>query len=482
MKGDVTYMSQIYGLLLQNRWRETPDRLPVRNPYNGQTLAEVCRASAGELDEAIAAAQQAFTAMRRMPAYERAGLLRRTAELIAARSEDFARTICLESGKPISASRAEVQRSINTFTLAAEEATRISGEVLPLDIAPASAGRIALIRRFPIGPVLAITPFNFPLNLVAHKIAPALAVGNPVVHKPSSSAPLTSLKLGEVLIEAGMPSGAVNILPCPAAVAEKAAQDERLSMVSFTGSPAVGWRLKSICGRKKITLELGGNAAAVIEPDADMGLAIERCVFGGYVYAGQVCIALQRIYIHETVYEQFARTFVDKVEKLTAGDPLAEETFVGPLITHEEVMRVHAWVEEARSLGGQVLTGGTYRDAIYMPTVLAKVPRQARCVCCEVFGPVTVLFSYQDFEQALEAVNDSVYGLQAGVFTRDIGKIMMAFNRLEVGGVMVNDVPTFRADNFPYGGVKDSGFGREGVSCAMEEMSEAKVLVVHDVP
>jgi glyceraldehyde-3-phosphate dehydrogenase (NADP+) len=482
MKGDVTNMSRTYGLLLQNRWRETPDRLPVRNPYNGQMVAEVCRASAGELDEALAAAQQAFTAMRRLPAYERAGLLRRTAELIAARSEDFSRTICLEAGKPITAARAEVQRAINTFTLAAEEATRMHGEVLPLDISPASAGRIALIRRFPIGPVLTITPFNFPLNLVAHKIAPALAVGNPVVHKPSSAAPLTSLKLGEALIEAGMPSGAVNILPCPAALAEQAARDERLSMLSFTGSPAIGWRLKSICGRKKIALELGGNAAAVIEPDADMGVAVERCVFGGYVYAGQVCIALQRIYIHEAVYEQFARAFVDQVEKLATGDPLAEETFVGPLITPEEVLRVHAWVQEARSLGGQVLTGGTCRDAVYLPTVLANVPRQARCVCREVFGPVTVLFSYNGYEQALEAVNDSAYGLQAGIFTRDIGKIMMAFNRLEVGGVMVNDVPTFRADNFPYGGVKESGFGREGVAYAMEEMSEPKVLVVHDRP
>jgi len=453
----------------------------VINPYNGQVLAEACMATAAEFDEAIAAAARAFPALRRMPAYERSGLLRRTADLIAARSEEFARTICLESGKPITAARAEVARSIVTFTLAAEEATRMGGEVLPLDIAPASADRLAIIRRFPVGPVLTITPFNFPLNLVAHKIAPALAVGNPVVHKPSSAAPLTSLKLGEVLLEAGAPAGAVNILPCAAGIAEKAVQDDRVSMVSFTGSPEIGWRLKSICGRKKITLELGGNAAAVIEPDADRGLAVDRCVFGGYVYAGQVCIALQRIYIHESIYQEFTRCFVDRVAALAVGDPLAEETFVGPLITREEAVRVQAWVEEACSLGGRVLTGGTCRDAICAPTVLADVPRQARCVCREVFGPVTVLFSYRDYAQALASVNDSIYGLQAGIFTCDIGRIMMAFNRLEVGGVMVNDVPTFRADNFPYGGLKNSGFGREGVAYAMEEMSEAKVLVVHNV-
>ncbi len=473
-------MAEQNKILINNTWRQTDIRMPVCSPYDGTAVADVYRAGEAQIGEALKAAVKAFAVTRNRASHERAVLLSNTADLLQKRNDELARSIALEAGKPITAARAEVQRAVTTFSLAAEEATRMGGEVLPLDITPAAGNRIAITRRFPIGPVLAITPFNFPLNLVAHKIAPALAAGNTVVHKPSSATPLTALKLGEALLEAGLPEGAVNILPCSAGLAEKMVTDERIRMVSFTGSPDVGWKLKHICGRKKISLELGGNAAVVVEPDADINLAVARSVFGGYVYAGQVCIGLQRIYVHENIYSEFEKKFIEQVEAIKTGDPLSEETFVGPLIQPGEAERIHEWVEEARQLGGEVLCGGTYSGNIYLPTVLARVPDHARCVRCEIFGPVTVLFPYTSFDKALAEVNNSDYGLQAGIFTRDIEKIFTAFKRLEVGGVMVNEVPTFRVDNFPYGGIKHSGFGREGVKYALEEMTDIKVMVMHN--
>ncbi len=473
-------MKDTYGLLINNEWIQTDATLAVTNPYSGEKVGTVCLAGEDEAGKAADAARNAFETMRGMAAYERAELLSRTADLIAARTDMFADVICREAGKPMTAARGEVGRAVATFRMAAEEATRQYGEVLPLDVTAAAGDRLGITRRFPIGTVLAISPFNFPLNLVAHKIAPALAVGNTVVHKPASSTPLTAMLLGEMLLEAGMPAGAVNVIPCRAAVAEKLVEDDRISMVSFTGSPEVGWHLKSICGMKKIALELGGNAAAIVEPDADIETAMAKCAGGGYVYAGQVCISLQRIYVHRSIYETFTEQFVEKVAALKTGDPQLDLTVVGPLISQEESERVHEWVQEARDMGGRVLTGGSSEGAVYLPTVLADVPPHSRCVCREVFGPVTVLCPYDTFDDALEAVNDSEYGLQAGVFTRDIEKTLQAFNRLEVGGVMVNEVPTFRVDNFPYGGVKKSGFGREGVKYAMEEMTEIKIMVLHN--
>ncbi len=473
-------MKKQCGLLINNEWKETGERIAVRNPYTGEMVAEVCSASDMEAAAATDAAEQAFSTMRTMPGYEKAALLDRTAALILEQKEQFAQTICMEAGKPIAAARAEVDRSVSTFHIAAQEATRLGGQVLPLDITPAAGNRLAITRRFPIGPVLAITPFNFPLNLAAHKIAPALAAGNTVVHKPASATPLTALLLGDALIAAGMPAGALNVVPCAARVAEIMVRDDRFKMVSFTGSPDVGWRLKNICGKKKVALELGGNAAAVVEPDADIDYAVERCAAGGYAFSGQVCISLQRIYVHESLYPAFKEKFIAKVRALKTGDPLLADTVVGPLITAQEVQRVHQWVGEARELGGQVLAGGSYDGTVYMPTVLDRVPPAAQCVRREVFGPVTVLFPYGHFNHALDAVNDSAYGLQAGVFTRDVEKIFRAFNRLDVGGVIINDVPTYRVDNFAYGGVKDSGFGREGVAYAMEEMTEIKVMVLHN--
>jgi len=469
-----------YSLLINNNRENTNDKISLKNPYSGEVIAYVSKASATEAEKAVKAACTAFAVSRSQPAYQRAAILRNTADLITKHSEGLAETIALEAGKPIKSARAEVLRAAMVFQIAAEESLRITGEVLPLDIAPDTGNRIGITRRFPVGPVLAITPFNFPLNLVAHKIAPAIAAGNTVIHKPSSATPLTALRLGELLIEAGMPAGMVNIIPCSPDIAEVVISDERIKMISFTGSPDVGWNIKAKAGKKKVVLELGGNAAVIIEPDADLNRAVERCIYGGYVFAGQVCIAVQRIYIHETIYEEFAGEFVKRVKQLKTGDPLVAETDVGPLISAAEIQRVQEWIEEAIQQGGTVLTGGYYEGTIYQPTVLADVPRSARCVSRELFAPVTILCSYKNFDEAIEAVNDSLYGLQAGVFTRDIDKVMTAFNRLDVGGVMINEVPTFRVDNFPYGGVKDSGLGREGVRYALEEMTEIKIMVLHN--
>ncbi len=468
-------------LLIGNIWKETEGKKKVINPFNGEVISEVCYGAKPEIEEAVLAALKAFKIMRDMPAFKRAEILKKTADIIEKDKEGFAKLISLEAGKPMAAARAEVDRSVATFMLASEEATRIYGEVLPLDISAAAGNRIGMTRRFPVGVIAAITPFNFPLNLVAHKIAPALAAGNSVVHKPSSSTPLTALKLGQALFEAGMPEGAVNIVPCSGSDADSMVVDERIGMISFTGSPEVGWDIKSRSGKKKVALELGGNAAVVIEPDSDINASAARCAAGGYAYSGQVCISLQRIYVHEKIYKEFKSAFVEKVKEIKTGDPALEDTVVGPLITEEEVDRVGKWVAEAETKGGKILTGGTSESNVYLPTVLEEVPKEACCVKDEIFGPVTVLFQYKDFDEAIDKVNDSAYGLQAGVFTRDMGKALKAFNRIETGGVMINEVPTFRVDNFPYGGIKNSGFGREGVKYAVEEMTEIKIMVVDNI-
>ncbi len=467
-----------FACLINNKRVETEKKRQVLNPFNREPFAEVFFAGEKETELAVQSGLKAFEKTSRMKSHERAELLSKAACLIEKQSDDFARTIALESGKPISAAKIEVSRGISTFKLASEEAIRIHGETLPLDILPQSDSRIGITRRFPRGVILAISPFNFPLNLVAHKVAPALAAGNSVILKPASSTPVTSIKLGEVLLEAGMPPGAVNIIPCPPDLGQKLAEDESIKMLSFTGSPEVGWKLKKVCGRKVVSLELGGNAGVIVEPDCDIDLAVERCVMGGYANSGQVCISVQRIYIHESVYDVFERRFAEKVSNLKTGDQMLEETFVGPLITPGEVKRVHEQIEGAKTVGGEVLTGGFHEGNVYMPTVLKNVPETDPCCREEIFAPVTLLFPYQNFDDALNRVNDSVYGLQAGVFTKDIEKAMKAFNRLEVGGVIINDIPTFRVDSAPYGGTKLSGLGREGVRYAIEEMTEIKIMIV----
>jgi len=393
--------------------------------------------------------------------------------------EQFSRTIALESGKPITDARREVFRAIQTFVIAGEEAKRVHGEVIPLDLTPGTEGFLGLTRRFPIGPVLGITPFNFPLNLVAHKLAPCLAAGNSFVLKPAPQTPLTALLLGEVIEEVGFPPGMVNILPCDNRVAESLVTDPRFAVVSFTGSAAVGWMLKSKAGRKKVILELGGNAGVIVEADADLDWAAARCAAGGFGYSGQTCISVQRIFVQQSVQEVFTEKLVEKAKALRKGDPLDEGTVVGPLIDEQAAKRIENWIGEAVGQGGRLLLGGKRTGSIVDATVMTAVSPGMKVCSQEVFGPLVTVMPFTTFSEAIAAMNDSDFGLQAGVFTQDVDKIFQAFRDLEVGAVLVNEVPTFRADHMPYGGVKDSGLGREGVRYAIEEMTEVKLLALN---
>ncbi len=472
-------MGEARPFLIGDQWWRTADRAPVTDPFTGKTVAEVCRAGPAEAEEAVRAAVAAFADTKRLPAWHRAEALARIAAGLAARREELARTITAEAGKPIADARREVERAIRTFTAGAEEAKRIPGELIPMDLAPGFESYTGLARRFPVGPVLGITPFNFPLNLVAHKVAPALACGNPLVLKPAPQTPLTALLLGEIVLETGLPPGAFSVLPCDNAVAERLVTDPRFAMLSFTGSAAVGWMLKAKCGKKRVALELGGNAGVIVEADADLELAAQRCATGGFSYAGQTCISVQRIFVQEAVYDRFVGMLLDRVAQLKVGDPADEATVVGPLIDEAAARRVEDWIAEATAQGARVLAGGRRSGSLVEPTVLADVTPTMKVSCREVFGPVVTVSRYARFADALAALNDSDYGLQAGVFTRDVARLFRAFRDLQVGTVLANEIPTFRADHMPYGGVKDSGLGREGVRYAIEEMTELKLLVLN---
>jgi acyl-CoA reductase-like NAD-dependent aldehyde dehydrogenase len=467
------------GFLLDGRWISEGEAFDVRAPHDGRVVARTFRAQPSHRDAAVRAAARAFQTTRKLPAYERQRVLACVAKGIAARKEELARTLALEAGKPIKAARVEVERAVFTFTLGAEESTRISGEWLPLDLQASTAGRWAVVRRFPLGPIASITPFNFPLNLVAHKIAPALAAGCTVVHKPPPQDPICSLLLGEIVEEAGWPAGGLNVLPLSNRDAEGLVTDERLKMLSFTGSAAVGWELKKKAGKKRVTLELGGNAGVIVHGDADLAYAAERCVQGGFSYAGQTCISVQRVFVERSVYEKFLAEFVPRVQKLKLGDPLDEATDVGPMLDEAAARRAMEWVEEAVRGGARVLCGGNRRGSLLEPTVLTSTRPEQRVNCLEVFAPVVTVEAYGDFAEALKRVNDTNFGLQAGVFTRDAKLLFDAYEGLEVGGVIAGDVPTFRIDHMPYGGVKDSGLGREGLRYAIEEMTERKLLAVN---
>jgi acyl-CoA reductase-like NAD-dependent aldehyde dehydrogenase len=451
----------------------------VACPYDGEPVATVHRAGPQDLEQAIQAAVRAFAVTRRTPLHGRAAALRRVSEGIAARAEELARTIALEAGKPIRQARAEVARSVTTFAAAADEATRPHDEALRLDAAPGGEGRQAVVRRFPIGPVAAISPFNFPLNLVAHKLAPAIAAGCPVVLKPASQTPLSALKLAEIIAASGWPKEALSVLPLASSDAAPLVEDERFALLTFTGSPGVGWDMKRRAGRKRVTLELGGNAGCIVHEDADLAFAAERCVAGGFAYAGQSCISLQRLFVHRPVYDAFMGLFLPKVRALTIGHPLDEATDLGSLIGAGDGRRIAEWLDEARAAGAECAVGGTVRGAVVEPTVVVRAGPELRVNRQEVFAPLVTVQPYDDFETALAAVNDSDFGLQAGLFTRDVGRIYRAYEALDVGGVIVNDVPTWRIDPMPYGGVKHSGFGREGLRYAIEEMTEPKLLVIN---
>jgi len=467
------------GCFIDNQWVTTEEKLAVLSPWSGEEVGQVCLAGKAEWEAAVLAAENAARTLRCYSSRERRQLLEALVAGVSAQLDDLVRLIVAEGGKPVSYARAEMLRGVTTLKLAAEETERLGGEVLPLDVLPGAAGRWGVTRRFPLGPVLGITPFNFPFNLMAHKVAPALAAGNPIVIKPASKTPLTALKLAEIYLSAGLPAGAFQVLPSPVTLAEIAAGDDRFKALSFTGSAQVGWHLKTKAGRKKVILELGGNAALIVDRDADLDYAAHRAAIGAFAHAGQVCISVQRLLVHQDIYQSFKDIFLQVVAgKIAAGDPSREETVVGPMIDAAAAARVREWVQESLD-GGAILTAGSLGEGnIIPPIVLEKVTREMRVWKDEVFGPVVVLAPFADFEEALALANDSVYGLQAGVFTHNLAHAWRAFETLEVGGVIINDAPTFRQDHMPYGGVKASGLGREGVRYAMEELSEVRLLAL----
>lgn len=473
-------MTTEHKLFIDGQWVGEGPALEVRNKYSGELIGVLPTAREGDVDAAIAAAQRAAPLMAGMPAYQRAEILGRAASLIEGSREELARTIAAEAGKALKFARAEVDRGVNTFTLAAEEAKRIHGETIPLDAVAAGEGYFGFYVRRPVGVVAAISPFNFPLNLVAHKVAPALAAGNSVVLKPASTTPLTAVRLCEILEQAGLPAGALNLIVGQGGtVGEQLVTDRRVAKVTFTGSPSVGERIVSIAGLKRVTLELGNTSPVVVGPDADLDFVARRCAVGAYYNSGQVCISVQRIYSERPVYEPFTERFVAASEAMVVGDPLDERVDVGPMIDLKEAERIESWVAEARQAGAQVLTGGEREGAVYRPTVLTDVKPEMRVVAEEAFAPVASVIRADSFESALEQANQTEYGLQVGVFTRDVDRVLQAIERLDFGGVIVNDTPVFRADHMPYGGNRRSGIGREGLKYAIEEMTNIQMVAIH---
>jgi acyl-CoA reductase-like NAD-dependent aldehyde dehydrogenase len=467
------------GFFLDGKWIEEGDVVEIKAPYDGNVIANVFQGRREHAEAAIKAAVKAFGTTRRLPAFERQRVLRRVAQTISERKQEFSRTLAQEAGKPIKAARTEVERAIFTFTVAAEESTRIYGEYLPLDWQEFTAGRWGIVRRFPLGPLAGITPFNFPLNLVAHKVAPAIAAGCSMVLKPPPQTPLSALLLAEAVQQAGWPDGGLNVLPLSNEDVGLFVTDERIKLISFTGSAAVGWQIKRNAGKKKVILELGGNAGVIVHGDADLQYAADRCVAGGFAYAGQTCISVQRILVERSVYGKFTDLLLDGVKKLKSGDPLEESTDLGPLIRESDAARASDWVQEAVRGGARVLYGGRRNGSVLEPTVLTGTRAEMKVNCQEIFAPVVTVEAYDHFDDAIRQVNSSPYGLQAGIFTRDAKLLFNAYEEIEVGGLIAGDVPSFRIDHMPYGGIKDSGLGREGLRYAIEEMTEPKLLVMN---
>jgi acyl-CoA reductase-like NAD-dependent aldehyde dehydrogenase len=468
-----------YKLLIDGQWTGTGSRLEVKNKYDGSTVGVLPTASREDLDRAIDAAERAEDVMADMPTHKRADILLKTAALMRERSEDLAKTIAAEAGKALKFARAEVDRAISTFTIAAEESKRLHGETIPLDAVPAGEGYFGFWTRRPVGVIAAISPFNFPLNLVAHKVAPALASGNTLVLKPATTTPLAAVKLCQILMDAGLPAGAMNlVVGSGGTVGEWLITDPRVDKITFTGSPEIGRHILSVAGIKKVTLELGNTSPVVVAPDADLDFVAKRCAVGAFYNSGQVCISVQRIYSQKQVYEPFAEKFVKATEAMVVGDPLDERVDVGPMIDAKEVDRIEGWVGEARDSGAKVLTGGKREGTVYYPTVLTGVQDDMKVVTEEVFAPVASVIASDDFESALKQANDTKFGLQVGVFTNDVNRVLKAVKRLNFGGVIINDTPNFRADHMPYGGNRQSGLGREGVRFAMEDMTNIQMVAI----
>jgi acyl-CoA reductase-like NAD-dependent aldehyde dehydrogenase len=466
-------------IYLAGRWVDSPDVLVVENPArHGEPAGATYQATPEQYEQAVQAAVRAFEVTRTLPAYERGRILREISAGIGNRRDELGALIAAEAGKPIRDALGEVDRAVLTFRLGAEEAERMVGEMIPLDLMPSSKDRVGITRRFPIGPIAGISPFNFPLNLAAHKVAPAIASGNPIVLKPPSKDPLVMLTVGEIIDAAGAPEGSVSILPMSRELGDRMVSDERFKLLTFTGSPSVGWRMKERAGKKKVVLELGGNAGVIIDRSADLDWAVKRTVSGAFAYSGQVCISVQRMFVHEDVWDAFMDRFVAAAGALRMGDPADPATDVGPMVDEKNAQRTQSWVDEAKSLGGKVLLGGTADGTFFPPTVLTDTPFHAQVCSNEAFAPLVVAFPFREIGEAIGAVNDSFFGLQTGVFTNDLDHAWTAFNGLEVGGVIVNDIPTYRIDHMPYGGVKDSGLGREGLRWSIEDMTELRIMVL----
>lgn len=466
-------------MLIDGEWVEGQgDLRDVTNPYDGSVIGAVPLATPAEIDRAIAAADRAFSLTAQMPAHERSEILLRTSALVARDREEIARTIAMEAGKALKFARIEADRGVQTFRFAAAEAKRLHGETVPMDAVPGAERRMGFWYRVPRGPVAAISPFNFPLNLLAHKVAPALAAGNSLVVKPPSPTPLTALHLGRLLLEAGVPRGAVNIVTGEGGVVGDAlVSDPRIQVVSFTGSPPVGRGILARAGLKRVILELGNNSAVIVAADADLDKAFPGLLMGTFSNSGQVCISVQRIYVHQSRWDEFIARFVEGTESLVVGDPLDDTTDVGPMIDEHEALRAEAWIDEAKAAGARVLTGGGRMGAVLQPTVVVDATPDMKIVCREVFAPVVTVTPFTDMDEAFRLVNDSAYGLQAGVYTESIDTAFRAVRGLQVGGVIVNDSSNYRVDHMPYGGVKHSGLGREGLRFAVEEMTELKMVV-----
>lgn len=473
-------LNKKYPYYLANKAVFANTGLQVTNKYTQEVATQVALADADIIDKAIDAAENAQAAMNKMPAYKRQQILEHCVTRFKERFEELAYALCIEAGKPIKDARGEVTRLIDTFKIAAEEAVRINGEVTELEINERAKGYTGMSKRVPIGPCSFISPFNFPLNLAAHKVAPAIAAGCCFVLKPASRTPLGAIIMGEVLAETDLPEGAFSILPCSRDGADLFTTDERFKLLSFTGSPDVGWSLKAKAGKKPVILELGGNAACVVDHDTDLDDAIERIVFGAYYQSGQSCISVQRIIIHESIYDRFKQAFVETVSNLVHGDPLDENTFIGPMIAESEAKRLEDWISQAVSKGANLLCGGKRDGAMLDATILENVPNNCDVNSEEAFGPVSVISKFTDFDDALKEADNSQFGLQAGIFTRDIYKAHKAWDELEVGGVVIGDVPSWRVDNMPYGGVKESGLGREGIRYAIEDMTEIRLMVLRN--
>jgi acyl-CoA reductase-like NAD-dependent aldehyde dehydrogenase len=471
-------LAKSYPYFLANEAVFANQDLAITNKYTNEVATHAALADAKVIEQAIEAAEASQPLLNKMAPYERQDILNHCVKRFQERFDELAHALCIEAGKPIKDARGEVTRLIDTFRIAAEESVRMHGEVMNLEITPRAKGYTGMYKRVPIGPCSFISPFNFPLNLAAHKVAPALATGCAFVLKPASRTPLGALIIGEILAETNLPKGAFSILPCSRDGADLFTTDDRFKLLSFTGSPQVGWDLKAKAGKKPVILELGGNAACVVDHDTDIEDAIERIVFGAYYQSGQSCISVQRVIVHESIYDEFKQGYTDRVANLVHGDPLQEDTFIGPMISESEATRLDNWVQEAVAAGASLLCGGKRDGNMLQATLLENVPTDAAINTEEAFGPVSVISSFSDFDEALKEVNNSQFGLQAGVFTRDIYKANKAWDELDVGGVVIGDVPSWRVDNMPYGGVKESGLGREGITFAMEDMTEIRLMVL----